>query len=76
MYIKHREALSALTGQPVMPLPPNLLDLRPMAKSCLESRHGLKWPSILDEPLPDVEGEGEGVIYDRTVIECVFHSAC
>ena len=76
MYIKHREALSALTGQPVMPLPPNLLDLRPMAKSCLESRHGLKWPPILDEPLPDVEGEGEGVVYDRTVMECVFQSAC
>ncbi|KAL1681682.1 hypothetical protein EV122DRAFT_260670 [Schizophyllum commune] len=71
VYIKHREALSALTGQPVMPLPPNLLDLRPMAKSCLESRHGLKWPSILDEPLPDVDGEGEGVVYDRTVIDGV-----
>ena len=72
---KHHKALSALS--PIINAH-NELESSPAAMQAARStalhtlqKNGWSWPTILDEDFP-TPSEG-GLVYEKTVIECVLH---
>ena len=72
---KHQKALAALS--PII-VAHNELEMSPVAMQAARStalhtlqKNGWTWPSILDEEFP-TPSEG-GLVYEKTVIECVLH---
>jgi hypothetical protein len=76
MYVlfRHNNALLAIMQAPLVPEPEGHMESsRQLAISTLK-RIGWSWPTLLDEPYPEVVPDETGAKYERTTVRYV--SSC